>query len=59
MDIEHLEAIFFENDGYYRVYCEICDNLYIERFYENHLKSQTPSNKSYKRQQLSNTNKNN
>ena len=28
-------------DSEFRVYCKFCDNLCIERFYKNHLKSQT------------------
>ena len=39
-------------DGEYRVYCDVCDNLCIERFYKNHLKSQTHLNNIRKRQQL-------
>ena len=49
MDIENPELIYCADDGEYRVYCYICDNLNIERFYKNHLKS--PS-------RTSNTNKN-
>ena len=48
MDIENQEFIFCE-DGEYRVYCNICDNFWIERFYKNHLKSQTHTNNCYKR----------
>ena len=43
MDIENQEVILCE-DGEYRVYCIICDKLCIERFYKNHLKSQTQLN---------------
>ena len=39
------EAIYCEDDGEYRVYCDICDKLCIERFYKNHLKSHTHINK--------------
>ena len=39
-------------DGEYRVYCYISDNLCIERYYENHLKSQTHINIIRKREQL-------
>ena len=35
------EAIYCEDDGEYRVYCNICDKLCIERLYKNHLKSRT------------------
>ena len=39
------EPVYCKNDGEYRIYCAICDKLCIERFYENHLKSQTHINK--------------
>ena len=39
MDIENQEVIYCEV-GEYRIYCSVCDILCIERFYENHLKSQ-------------------
>ena len=38
----------------YRVYCELFDNLCVERFYKNHLKSQTHINNIHKRQIISN-----
>ena len=55
MDNDNQQVIFCE-DGEYRVSCNICDKLCIERFYKNHLKSQThiknvrkiePLNKSF------------
>ena len=49
MDNENQQVIYCEDDGEYRVYCEICDNLCIERFYKNHLKSQTHNNNIHKR----------
>ena len=33
MDFEYHEVIYCKGDGEYKVYCEICDNLCIERFY--------------------------
>ena len=48
MDIDNYEVIYCEDDGEYRVYCDICDNLCIERFYKNHLKSQTHINNTRK-----------
>ena len=36
------------------MYCDICDNLCVERFYKNHLKSPTHSNIIRKREQLNN-----
>ena len=41
MDNENQLVVYCEDDGEYRVYCNICDSLCIERFYKNHLKSQT------------------
>ena len=49
MESENLEAIHCENDGENIVYCNICDNLCIERIYKNHLKSQTHTNKFLKK----------
>ena len=37
-------VIYCEDDGEYRVYCDVCDSLCIERFYKNHLKSKTHLN---------------
>ena len=28
------QHVFYCEDGEYRVYCDICDNLCIERFYK-------------------------
>ena len=44
MDSEHQLIIYCEDDGEYRVYCNICNSLCIERFYKNHLKSKTHIN---------------
>ena len=44
MDSEDYKAIYCEDDGEFRVYCDVCDNLCIERFYKNHLKSNTHLN---------------
>ena len=52
MDSVNQEAIYCEDDGEFRIYCDVCDNLCIERFYENHLKSQTHTNNLCKREQL-------
>ena len=43
MDCENQLIIHCE-DGEYRVYCNVCDNLCIQRYYKNHLKSQTHIN---------------
>ena len=52
MDSDNYEVIYCEDDGEYRVYCGICDNLCIEQFYKNHLKSQTHKNINREREQL-------
>ena len=52
MDSETQLVIYCEDDGEYRVYCDVCDKLYIERFYKNHLKSQTHINNPRKIEQL-------
>ena len=52
MDIENQEVIYCPEDDEYRVYCEICDKLCIERYYKNHLKSGTHTKNFYKRQRL-------
>ena len=44
MDSENYEVIFYSEDDEYRVYCSVCDKLCIQRFYKNHLKSQTHIN---------------
>ena len=41
MNSENYKVIYCPEDDEYRVYCHICDKLCIERFYKNHLKSQT------------------
>ena len=46
------EAIYGADDDEYRIYCDVCDKHCIERYYENHLKSQTHTNNFYKRQRL-------
>ena len=43
MDCENQLIIYCE-DGEYRVYCNVCDNLCIQRYYKNHLKSHTHIN---------------
>ena len=52
MNSDNPLAIYCEEDGEYRVSCEICDKLCIERFYKNHLKSQTLINNIRKIEQL-------
>ena len=38
---KNYEVIYCADDDEYRVYCEVCDKLCIERYYKNHLKSGT------------------
>ena len=45
-------VIYCEDDGEYRIYCSVCDKLCKERFYKNHLKSQTHINNIRKIEQL-------
>ena len=55
MDEEKIyQPIFCEDDGEYRIYCDVCDNLCIERFYKNHLKSRTHINSIRKKKSISN-----
>ena len=51
MDNENQQVIYCE-DGEYRVYREVCDKLCIQRFYKNHLKSQTHIKNNRKIEQL-------
>ena len=51
MNSDNQQVIYCE-DGEYRVYCDVCDNLCIKRFHKNHLKSKTHSNNIRKREQL-------
>ena len=44
MVIENQEVIYCADDDEYRVYCNFCDKLCIERYYKNHFKSQTHNN---------------
>ena len=56
MNIENQDFIFCAgDDDEYRIYCEICDELCIDRFYKNHLKSKTHTNNIYKRENEMNT----
>ena len=51
MNCDNQQAIFCE-DGEYRVYCDIFDELCQKRYYKNHLKSKTQANNIRKREQL-------
>ena len=52
MDCDKKEKIYCDDDGD----CHICDEIAIERYCNNHLKSQTHINKFRKRQQFNSTN---
>ena len=55
MDIENQLVIYCEDDNENRVYCNICDSLCIQRFYKNHLKSQTHINNIRKIEEINKT----
>ena len=46
------DVFYCPEDDQYRVYCDICDKLCIERYYKNILKSQTHTNNSHKGKQF-------
>ena len=52
MDSENYEVIYCAEDDEYKVYCDVCDKLCIQRFYKNHLKSKTHINNIRKIEQL-------
>ena len=54
MDCENQLIIYCDDDGEYRVFCNICDGLCIQRFYKNHLKSQTHIHNIHKKKSISN-----
>ena len=43
-DKNNYEVVYCPEYDEYRTYCDICDNLFIEQFYKNLLKSQTQTN---------------
>ena len=49
MGSENYNVVYCPKDDEYRVYCNICEKLCIERFYKSHLKSQTHNNNKYKK----------
>ena len=51
MDSENQLVIYCEDDEY-RVYCDICDSLCIQRCYKKHLKSKTHINNIRKIEEL-------
>ena len=55
MDSDNQNKIYCAEDDEYWIYCGICDKFAIDRYYNNHLKSQTHIKNIRKRQQLINT----
>ena len=55
MDSDNKEKIYCDDDGEHRSYCHVCDKLAKDRYYDNHLKSQTHI-KNFRKRQLNNTN---
>ena len=53
------EKIYYVDDDEYRVFCEFCDKLAIDRFFNKHLKCKTLINTFYGRQRLNIVNTNN
>ena len=52
MDSESYNVIYCPEDDEYRVYCNVCDKLCIERYYKNHLKSQSHIYKAFQLMKL-------
>ena len=52
MDSDEQLIVYCPEDNEYKVYCDVCDNFCIERFYKNHLKSGTHLNNIRKIEQL-------
>ena len=50
MDTDNYEVIYCPEDDEYRINCNICYKLCIERYYKNHHKSQTHTNNKHKRE---------
>ena len=46
------QQVFYCEEGEFWVYCSICHELRIERYYKNNLKSQTHANNVRKSEQL-------
>ena len=55
LDSDNKDKIYCDDDGEYRIYCHVCDNLAIDRYYNIHLKSQAHIKNFRKRQRLKNS----
>ena len=58
MAFDNQENVYCADDDQYRTICDNCDKVAIDRYYNNHLKSQTHLSNFNKKQRLINTNKN-
>ena len=54
MNSDEQLIVYCEKDNEFKVYCNICDNFCIQRFFKNHLKSQTHTNNIRKKKSISN-----
>ena len=52
MDSDNQEIVYCADVDECRIFCDIRDNICIERFNKNHLKSGTQTNKFGRREQL-------
>ena len=50
-ELDNRENIYCADDDEYRMYCGLCDELCIERFFNDRLKSGTHITKNRKREQ--------
>ena len=55
MDSDNQNYIYCADDDECRIYCYICDKFAIDRYYNNHLKSQVHNNEIPKGQDSINT----
>ena len=46
------KRIYCEENNEYYIYCDICENFCIERYYKNHLKSGIHINNFFKRKTI-------
>ena len=52
MDNENQLVIYCEDDGEYRIFCDVCDSVCIQRIYKNQLKSKTHINDIRKKEEF-------
>ena len=51
-ETDNYEVIYCADDDEYRIYCDICDKLCIERFFKSQLKTRTHNANLRRKQQL-------